>query len=263
MQYLRLVLKHWLILSVVAVVAAASGVGASLLSPQLYSSEVKLLIVQKQQEQYTDPYTSQKAAQALGTNLVSVVSTFDFLNRVIATGYVSPDIFSQSTKERKKQWQNSVKAQIIPETGIIDVFGYGTDPGKAEDVAIGVMQVLTTNASDYYGGSSIFEIKQIDGPITSVRPVKPNLLLNGGAAALLGLVVTYIYFLIRHEVGRQKYQAESIRYTPEPDQLPPDSAELFPIPPVEYRVLGEPVSMHDHINSDTNLDSDQESEEGA
>lgn len=247
MQYLRLALQHWLVLTLATVLAAAIGVGTSLLSPQLYSSEVKLLIVQKQQEQYTDPYTSQKAAQTLGTNLVSVVPTFDFLNRVIATGYVSPSIFSQSTKERKKQWQELVKAQIIPETGILDIFGYGTDPGKAEDVAIGVMQVLTTNSSDYYGGSSIFEIKQIDGPITSIRPVKPNLFLNGGAAALLGLVVTYAYFLVRHETHRQA-QPQSYATT-EPDQSPTEP-EVFPMSPVEYRVLDQPVSMHDHLSTE-------------
>lgn len=257
MQYLRLALQHWLALTIITVLTAAIGVGISLLSPQLYSSEVKLLIVQKQQAQYTDPYTSQKAAQALGTNLVSVVPTFDFLNRVIATGHVSPDVFSQSTKERKKQWQNVVKAQIIPETGIIDVFGYGTDPGKAEDVALGVMQVLTTNASDYYGGSDIFQIKQIDGPITSVQPVKPNLWLNGGAAALLGLVVTYVYFLIRHESKRQSNQnSETIQYVATPESRA-ETTEVFPIQPVEYKVL-EAVSMHDHLPDGNTTDDTEE-----
>lgn len=223
-------------LVIVSLLACGVAVGLSLLPTKYYSSEVQLLIVQKQ-SQYTDAYTSQKAAEKIGTNLIKVVGTFDFLNRVIATGYISGDVFSASTEVRRKQWKKMAEAELVPETGIIRITGYGTEPGKAEDVALGVMQVLTTNAADYHGAGDTVQIKQIDGPVTSIRPVKPNIILNGIAAAVLGWVVTYTFFLLRTEWQAQPNHNVplALQYEAPKTGLP----EITPLPQVEYKVLDE------------------------
>jgi len=284
-QYLKIILEHWIALVLVTLVACGAAVGLSLLPTRYYSSEIQLLIVQKQSE-YTDAYTSQRAAEKIGTNLVKVVGTFDFMNRVIATGYISGDVFSASTEERRKQWEDMVESELVPETGILRVTGYGTEPGKAEDVALGVMQVLTTNAADYHGAGDAVQIKQIDGPVTSTRPVKPNIILNGAMAAVLGWVITYTFFLLRTEIRAESKQsaALALQYEVPKPGLASGSAEAVSLPQVEYKVLDEyptrsyvygaelkdaptaaeepfgssdqietaetePVSMHDHLKS--------------
>ncbi len=238
MTYLRIIFAHWIAVVVVTVVTAGLAVGLSFVPTQLYSSEVSLLIVQ-QQDQYVDPYTAQKAAEKLGQNLVSVASTFDFMNRVLATGTVSPDLFSSSTEERKKQWAKILSAEMIADTGVLHVTAYGPTAGEAEDIVMAVSTVLTTNSADYYGSSDV-RIKQIDGPVTSDRPVKPNIPLNGAIAGLLGAILTSAIFIVREETKRTVQQQQAIQYAVAPQQMmPPPDSELYPIPPVEYKVLDE------------------------
>jgi capsular polysaccharide biosynthesis protein len=236
MTYLRIILSHWMIILVVAIVTAGAAVGLSFVPTQLYSSEVSLLIIQKQ-DQYVDPYTSQKAAEKLGQNLVSVIGTFDFMNRVLATGTVSPDLFSSSTEARKKQWQKIVSAEMIAETGVLHVTTYGPSAGEAEDIVLAVSTVLTSNSADYYGSDGV-QIKQIDGPVTSERPVKPNIPLNGAMAGLLAAVVVSAFFIVREETQRQA-QLPTLQYTSVPQMMPQPNQELYPMPKVEYKVLDE------------------------
>ncbi|EKD79188.1 MAG: hypothetical protein ACD_41C00141G0001 [uncultured bacterium] len=242
MTYLRIILQHWISIFLVGICLAAAAVGLSFIPTQLYSSEVELLIVQQQDnENYVDPYTSQRSAEKLGKNLVSVIGTFDFLNRVIGTGLVSTDLFSASTEERKRQWQNTVEAEMLAETGVLHVTAYGPTMGEAEDIVMGVTQVLTTNASDYHGGGSSVQIKQIDGPVTSDRPVKPNIPINGILAGLFGFVLTSLVHIVREETKRAKQQP--MQYQVPIQQLPAADGYITPqaytMPPVEYKVLDE------------------------
>ncbi|MDP3970350.1 MAG: Wzz/FepE/Etk N-terminal domain-containing protein [bacterium] len=218
MSYLSIIAKHWLSILFVTLICAGTAVGLSFLPAQYYESEVQVLIVQEQQET-TDSYTSQKAAEKLGNTLVNVIYSFDFLDRVIATGYVNEEVFSGSAKDREKLWKDLVKAQVVPESSLIRIFGYGTDPGKAENVALGVSQVLTTSASYYHGSGETVKIKHISGPITSVRPVKPNIPLNGVAAGILGFMLTYGFFVLRNESQQVKVENKGKKQSiPQPAQ---------------------------------------------
>lgn len=254
MRYLSLITEHWLALLISTLVCAAVAVGLSFLPQQLYESRVELLIVQKAT---TDTYTAQKAAEKLGKNLITIIHSFDFLDRVIATGFIKPEQFSSNPKEKSKQWNKLVKAQVVPETGIINVYGYGISQGAAENVALGVMQVLTTNAADYHGAGDSVTIKHISGPITSDRPVKPNIPLNGVAAGVLGFMMVYTFFLLQSESKRaaeEKQQSQQgLHY-----QLPGTQQEVFPIEAPEYKVLdakemftfGETLSEESPPNDD-------------
>ncbi len=236
-QYLRIILEHWIPLVLVTLVACGAAVGLSFIPTRYYSSEIQLLIVQKQND-YVDTYTSQKAAEKIGTNLVKVVGTSDFMNRVITTGYISSNLFSTGTEEQRKQWANLVESEMVPETSVLHITGYGTEPGKAEDVALGVMQVLTTNASDYHGAGDAVQIKQIDGPVTSTSPVKPNIILNGAVAAVLGWIVTYTFILLRAELRTNRSTAD-MQYEVPKTGLASGRSETMSLPQVEYKVLDE------------------------
>jgi capsular polysaccharide biosynthesis protein len=211
MNYLRIVFAHWIAILFITTAAAALTVGLSFIPTQMYSSEVSLLIVQKQ-AQYVDPYTSQKAAEKLGQNLVNVIDSFDFLNRVLATGTVSPDLFSASTDARKKQWEAMTDAEMFSNTGVLHITAYAPTAGAAEDVVMAMSTVLTTNSSDYHGGGDTVEIKLIDGPVTSDSPVKPNIPLNGAIAAVLGLIASAAVFIVYEETKRLQDEQAKVRY---------------------------------------------------
>lgn len=255
MRYFLILKEHWLALLIATVGTAVLAVGLSFIPDQLYESEVDLLIVQKQSDTM-DSYTAQKAAEKLGNNLINVVYSLDFQNRVFNTGRVHPDQFSTSAKDNKKEWEELVKAQVVPETGIIKVYGYGTDTTKSADIALGVAEVLTSHASDYHGGGDSVTIKQIDGPITSSRPVKPNIPLNGLAAGMLGFMIVYTYFILRFESQRVEQEKQQLQLPGDfgPKSRPSD-VRYEPVEPTKYRVLDnfplptdtEPTTMQDHL----------------
>lgn len=262
MRYLSIIKERWLLLLASTLVCGAAAVGLSFLPTQYYQSEVQLLIVQKQSN--VDSYTAQRAAEKIGKSLTSVIDTLNFQDRVIATGYITSDQFSQNSGDRKREWEKLVDANVLPETGIVQIFGYGTEAGKAEDVALGVAQVLTSNSADYHGAGDTVTISIIDGPITSTRPVKPNIPLNGVAGAVLGFMAVFAYFIFRLETETVQASKQQMHY----EAL--QQSGVFPLAPPEYKVLDEypaeqynfgatvedqpstatndePVTMQDHI----------------
>ncbi len=266
MRYLAIIKDHWLLLLASTVVCGAIATGLSFLPAQYYKSEVQLLIIQKQDN--VDSYTAQRAAENIGKSLTSVIDTLNFLERVVNTGYVKSEQFSENSQERKQEWEKLVEANVLPETGIIQIIGYGTQAGEAEDVALGVSQVLTTNSADYHGAGDTVSISIIDGPITSTRPVKPNIPLNGVAGAVLGFMVVFGYYIFRLETEMVQANKQQPHYEALSQGL--SQGNVFPLAPPEYKVLDEypnqpftfgasledetraagsdePISMQDHI----------------
>lgn len=231
MRYLTIIKERWLLLLASTLVCGAAAVGLSFLPTQYYQSEVQLLIVQQQPN--VDSYTAQRAAEKIGKSLTSVIDTLNFQERVVITGYITSDQFSQNSGERKREWETLVDANVLPETGIIQIFGYGTQAGEAEDVALGVAQVLTSNSADYHGAGDTVSISVIDGPITSTRPVKPNIPLNGIAGAVLGFMAVFGYYIFRLETETVQANAQQIHY----EAL--QQSSVFPLAPPEYKVLDE------------------------
>lgn len=239
MRYLAIIKQHWLLLFGSTMLCGALAVGLSFLPTQYYQSEVQLLIIQKQDN--VDSYTAQRAAENIGKSLTSVIDTLNFMDRVVATGYVKSEQFSQNSQERKKQWEKLIEANVLPETGIVQIFGYGTEAGYAEDVALGVSQVLTTNSADYHGAGDTVSISIIDGPITSTRPVKPNIPLNGAAGAVLGFMIIFGYYIFRLETEVVQANRQQTHYEALSQDLSQGFGQgnVFPLSPPEYKVLDE------------------------
>ena len=75
----------------------------------------------------------------------------------------------------------------------IDV--YHTDRAQAEEIAKAVAYVLETSHAQYHGFGNSVTIKEIDRPITSNYPVKPNVVLNFSLAIVFAILffLCYIY----------------------------------------------------------------------
>lgn len=231
MRYIELIKQHWIIFLLVTVIMGGTATGLSFIPDQYYESSVQLLIVQA--DINSDSYTDQKAAEKIGKSLVNVSGSLQFLDRVIQTGFIGNDWFSENSKDKKSEWEKLAEASVVPETGIINVSGFGTDQGKAEDVALGVAQVFTSNSSDYHGGGDSVSIKLIDGPITSIRPVRPNIPLNGAAGAVLGFMIVFAYYILRMESETITAEKQQVSY----QAL--NQGAIFPLSPPDYKVLDE------------------------
>lgn len=265
MRYLLIISQHWLSLLLATILTGVLAAGVSFLPAQLYESQVELLIVQDKQES-VDSYTAQRAAERLGQSLITVLPSTEFLDRVIATGYISEKQFSGDSSgdtgnagDKQKRWEKIIKAEVIPESSVMRIYGYGEDVGTAEDIVLGISQVLTTQAAEYHGAGDSVHIRKISGPLSSTRPVKPNIPLNGIAGALLGFVAVYTFFLLKLESRQIKEEQQGIHYVTTgvangvanngyqqlSNNVSNDASnnsvqnDIFPLGPPEYKVLDE------------------------
>lgn len=259
--------KHWT--SVVLVTLLAGGVAllVSALQPQEYSSEIKTLIIQKQNFE-TDTYLAAKSAEKVGNNLAAIMNTSSFFEKVVAENSVDlSDLQAMSAQDRNEAWSKKVTAQVIPDSGLLEITAYDINPQKAQDLATAVAAVMTSSASEYHGGGDSIVIKVVDESITSSYPVRPNILANVAVAMALGFVLSVAGVFLAADVpfrrvllaSKKKRESKSI-------------STQFGVPPLAgsaaeqplYRVIeptqaprfeqmdvlssdSEPVTMYDHI----------------
>lgn len=171
-------------------VAAVIFVIVSLFFPLEYRADADVLVVSKSRYG-VDPYTVVKSAERIGENLIQVIGTSDFYDKVMSQpGYTldKSRFEGQNITERtkRKRWQKAVTASVVYGTGMVRVSAYNKDPHNAEQLAGAVMNALVGQGWQYVGGD--VTIKVVDSPITTRFPARPNLLLNALAGFLAGVL---------------------------------------------------------------------------
>lgn len=261
---LSAVRKQWTTLALVTLLAGGVALLFSALQPQDYSSEVKMLIIQKQNFE-TDTYLAAKSAEKVGDNLSGVLNTSSFFEKVVAEGSVNLSELSElSAQDRHEAWGEKVSASVIPDSGLLVITAYDEDPVVAEKLAVAVASVMTTSSSEYHGGGESIVIKVVDEPVTSSYPVRPNIFVNVAVAMALGCVLSTTFVFLRADVPfKQGWAARTHKKKVALRPLQPLQHETPPMQPA-YSVLEpshwpnlddtsvlaastEPVTMHDHL----------------
>ncbi len=161
-----------------------------------YSSEIQVLVVQKYT--LTDSYTASKSAEKISSNLAEVIGTSTFFDAVVSDTDVDLDrLLSLSESEKRKAWKRMVTTDVIPQTSILKISAYDPDPAAAEELANAVANILIENGGEYHGAADTVTLKIVDSALTSDRPTRPNLLLNGLAAAVFGGALGLIIVLLK------------------------------------------------------------------
>lgn len=265
---LSAVRKHWTTLALVTLLAGGVALLFSALQPQDYSSEVKMLIIQKQNFE-TDTYLAAKSAEKVGSNLSEVLNTSSFFEKVVAEGSVDlTELAALSAQDRHDAWGEKVSASVIADSGLMVITAYDEDPAVAEKLAVAVASVMTTAAAEYHGGGESIVIKVVDDPVTSAYPVRPNIFVNVAVAMVLGLVLSTTVLFLRADVpfkqamNVRKHNRKEKKLVLQPEEVPVE-AEMPPFQPA-YSVLEpsrfpnledtsilaastEPITMYDHL----------------
>ncbi len=179
----------------------------SLILPQQYRSQTKLLIIQKQSLSL-DAYLAAKSAEKIGKLFSEVVYSSSFFDKVWQAGFNIGTDWGENERERRQLWEKRIELRSIPQTSLLEINAYHTNRTQAEQLAQAVAFVLIEQGAQYHGGGDQVEIKMVDEPITSTYPVRPNLALNTLGGLLLGLVLALVYIYLRPE--RQKISPEAI-----------------------------------------------------
>ncbi len=159
-----------------------------------YKSQVRILVV-PQWEKIVDPYTAAKSTEYISNILTKVVYSNSFFNQVVDSGfYIVKSQFSDNPIRRSLQWKRMIQAEMIGNTGIIEIEILHKDKYQAEQFASAVAQVLVTKGDLYHGAENVV-IKVIDPPISSKRPEAPDMPLNLFVGSVLGVMagIGFVY----------------------------------------------------------------------
>jgi len=167
----------------------------SLFQPFEYRTEVKVLIIRRSDANF-DPYLAVKSAERIGESLREIMFTSSFIQKVQNSGALFPDgYFPTDARQLKKQWKRALDVKVIPETNVMEIAVFDEDAAVSRVLAEAVSTVLVEQGSEYHGASDQILMKIVDAPLSSHRPVRPNIFLYGILGSLSGLGI-FVLFLV-------------------------------------------------------------------
>jgi len=187
--------KRKLVLVAAVLVGAVLAMGGSLLRQLEYRTSSTFLVIQEQR--FADPYTQARSAEYLAGLLARVVDTDTFRTTVFAR---TPDVqqyLPYGEQDLREEWGDSIEVRTVADTGILTVSAYHADPAAARALVDAIGATLTNDTGTYLGTSAPVKLLQIDGPVASQFPVRPNLAANIVAGALVGFAAGAGWVLLR------------------------------------------------------------------
>lgn len=156
--------------------------------PLEYRADAQVLII-SQSRYGVDPYTAAKSAERVGENLVQVIGTSDFFQKVIAqnTALDVTRFVKLSERAKRQLWQKTLTANVVYGTGMLNISAFSKDSEQAKAWSLAAAQALSSKGWEYVGGDVV--MKMVNDPIVTRFPVRPNLFLNG----ILGFVVGVLF----------------------------------------------------------------------
>lgn len=240
-NYLDILKEKYLYVALGTVSVMALAFILTIVQPLNYSSSTEALVIQKQLTE-TDSYLSAKSAEKIATSLSSVIYSTSFFEKVSQTGLVDlSEISALSEADKRDEWEERVGAQVVPETGIIQITAYDTNPQEAENLASAVAYTLATQGDEYHGGGENIQVKVINSALTSKYPVKPNLFVNLALGLVIGLSgsLLYLYFLPEFKISispKKEVIKEEIKEIIQP-VIPEVGTEQCSVQAINYSVL--------------------------
>ena len=179
-----------LILAVVSVVI-------TVLFPLEYRADAQVLVI-TQSRYGVDPYTAAKSAERVGENLVQVIGTSDFFQKVMTQGDYGIDkshFANVSERVKRKRWRETISSSVSFGTGILNVSLYGRSQSQAIALARASVDALVTRGWEYIGKDVV--LKVVNDPVATRWPVRPNIPVNMALGFFVGLVGAALVVLKR------------------------------------------------------------------
>ncbi|MEK7644394.1 MAG: Wzz/FepE/Etk N-terminal domain-containing protein [Patescibacteria group bacterium] len=186
---IQIVRHRYLAILLAGVIVAGLAAGATLFFPLQYRADAQVLIIPKSRLG-VDPYTVVKSAERVGDNLVQILQTDDFLNKVRANAGAELDwakFDKLNDRQKRKAWPKMVAAGVVYGTGVVNVSAYHTNADEAKKIARVVVNTLETVGWEYVGADVI--IKGVNNPVATRWPARPNLAVNAVLGFLAGAML--------------------------------------------------------------------------
>lgn len=169
------------------IILGLAALAVSLFLPRYYSADSQVLIISRDRNG-VDPYTQVKSAERISENLIQVVKTTDFYGKVMES--VLPFNHDRWTKlsdrDARKQWQKDVDANVVYNTGLMNIRVYSTTKDDAAALSAAVTDAVVSRGWEYVGGD--VALKAVNSPLVSRFPSRPNYVLNFLGGFVIGLL---------------------------------------------------------------------------
>jgi len=194
-EFLHLIKNKKQTIAIVMIIFVMIAVAFTFVQPMRYSSISKVLVIQSLGEGAVDPYQVSKSNEYVASLLTQVVSTNSFYREVINSGFnINKDYFPETDDKQMKLWKKIVKVSSNS-SGIITIKTYHDNRVQVDQISQAINFILKSKHKLYHGFADLVNIKIIEQPVTSDRPIKPNVFINISVALAFGILVslTYVY----------------------------------------------------------------------
>jgi capsular polysaccharide biosynthesis protein len=193
---IQLLERHWKTIAVSALVTMVLAAGLSFIQPLEYSSTARLLVIQKTGATQ-DLYTAIRATERSADNLGQVIYTSVFFDVVTSSGFnIDKSYFKTDELKRRRQWTRMISTQVTHETGFLQVTVYHKNKEQASEIARAIVYALKTEGWKYVADGRDLDVRQVDTPIQSRFPVRPNVPLNAFLGAIVGVIMSSLYLVV-------------------------------------------------------------------
>lgn len=180
--------RKWLVFWV-TVLATVLAFDIAIIQAANYKASATVLVVQKRMANQ-DIYTISKSAQTLARVLKEGIYSDSFFEKVVNSAYeVDESDFPIKAKDRKKEWQKTVKANIVRDLGVLEIDVYFEDKEKAESISRAVVAVLKENHQLYHGAGDMVDVRVLDYPTVSENPDMTRVYLATLFGAFAGFLI--------------------------------------------------------------------------
>ncbi len=211
---LRLAKKYLATAILVGLFLGAISFLVLIVTQKSFRSNTDILIVQNQ-EGTIDYYAMSRSADYLSSILSEAVYSEKFLDETITTGKFSGGIFSGSKMEKLRTWQETISIKKNPTVGILTLEVFGDTERQANDISVGVLDVLINKNSTFLGANQNLKIQVLSGPITEKNPSVSKIILASLAGFLIGIVLIFMWAIYKNPAKTEKKEKEQeIKFYP-------------------------------------------------
>jgi len=193
-EFLRLIRNKKQTIIIVTILFVLISIAFTFVQPLRYSAVSKVLVIQGLPEGI-DPYQISKSNEYVASLLTQVISTNSFLKEVLNSGFnIDKTYFPETSDKQMKLWKKTVKSSS-DSNGIITIKTYHDNRVQVNQLSKAINFIIKSKHELYHGFGDLVKIKIIEQPVTSDRPIKPNIFINISVAFIFGLLIslTYIY----------------------------------------------------------------------
>lgn len=204
-NYIKDIFGHWHAVISFGFLGLVLSLIVSFVQPLMYSSTVRLLILQDVGSS-VDAYTASRAEERIADNLSTILYTSTFFDQVMRAGFeIDQSIFPDDAYKKRKVWGRTVKATVARGSGLLSMTAYHQDVEQAEQIVRAIAFVLTDRVAEYSSGGAV-SARLVDEPLNSRWPVKPNIIVNLLSGFILGTFVGMLFVLLKTNRIRRRHQ---------------------------------------------------------